>query len=416
MTIVVRKYGGTSIATTEMIGRAAAYNKASYLSGIRLVLVTSAMGETTDQLLRCARKFGEFFAHRELDQLLALGENASAALMALALEGVGVPAVSLTAAQAGITVGGPHGTGVITGIDTARINAALDEGRVVVVPGFQGMNPRQEVTTLGRGGSDTTAVALAVALQGSRCEIHTDVDGVYTADPRVVPVARPLDRIAADVMADFAWAGARVMHPRSIELAAMYGLDIHVKSTFSGRGTVIVGGPAKDLLEAGPAVVGIAHDPDVVDITVRRSATDRNVLTRLLQDILRRGIQIDLFGELTRDDHEREIVVTVRRTDVAHVEQVVRARLNCGMSAVRVDENLGKVSIVGMGLLSRPEYLGRALPVLDAAHIAVKRISTSQARVSMLVPLDRLTEAVRLLHEELCPDRDDAEVSTASSC
>ncbi|MGI8865892.1 MAG: aspartate kinase [Rubrobacteraceae bacterium] len=250
MGIVVQKYGGSSVATTEHVRAVAERIRKSHDAGDSLVVTVSAMGKQTDRLLRLAGEVSREPSPREIDQLLSTGELQSVALLAMALNDQGVPATSLTGPQAGMKTTGRYGSGLISSIQPVRLRSLLDEGQVAIVAGFQGVNALGDVMTLGRGGSDTTAVALAAALGAERCEIYTDVDGIYTADPRIVPEAQRIPVILSAEMAEMAWRGAKVMHPRAVELGALYGVEIHVRSSFTeGPGTIITGGEGMEHLE-----------------------------------------------------------------------------------------------------------------------------------------------------------------------
>ncbi|WP_162908004.1 aspartate kinase [Allorhizocola rhizosphaerae] len=417
--IVVRKYGGTSLASTDLIVRHALRNRSDYLAGRRLVIVVSAMGDLTDRLLRLASEVGAVLdAHpspREVDQLLAIGENQSAALFAMALCAAGVPAVSLSGAQAGIQAIGPHGAAMISDVDPDRLNRTLESGAVPVVTGFQAVNGGGDTVTLGRGGSDTTAVALAAALGAMSCEIYTDVLGVCTADPRVVATARPVRRIAADLMTEFAWSGARVTHTRAIELAALYGVDVHVKSSFDGAlGTLIEGGASAGMMENRPTIVGVTHDADVAGITLRRPATAPEVMVPLLQAFADHRLRVDLLSDHGGDDRLQQTSMIVHRGDLATIRRIAQSLSICLKTELQIDEDLGAVSLIGLGLLSRPEYTARALAVLRQAGIVVRRTAATQLRIALAVPLDRLEDAVNVLHEEFELGRDVPETATAA--
>lgn len=400
MSILVQKYGGSSLATLDRVHQVARRVTEAYRSGRPTVVVVSARGDTTDELIRLAREASSVRPGRELDQLLATGECASAALLAIALHGMDVPAVSLTGPQAGLLASGPSGAGVIRAVETGRIRRHLAAGEVVVVAGFQALDPGGDLLTLGRGGSDTTAVALAVELGAETCEIWTDVPGVHTADPRVVPSARVLPEVDAPVMAELAFAGARVLHARSVELAAMERMEVRVRSTFTGDGTVVVPGRDTTELESRGVAVAIAHDADVARVLIHSRGPGADLAAEVLATFARHGVPADLIARSGPYEDEFRMGCTIRRSaapDVrADLERTVR-RLD---AALVVEENVGKVSLIGMGLLSRPEYAARLLAALAANGITTSWIATSQQRISVIVPLDRLVDAVHLLHAE----------------
>jgi len=302
----------------ERIGRARE-------SGLDLVVVASAMGKSTDRLLRLAGEVSRDPSPREIDQLLSTGEEQSVALLAMALHDRGVAAVSLTGPQAGFRITGRYGSGVISEIRPERIHRLLDDEHVVIVAGFQGMNALGDVMTLGRGGSDTTAVALAAALKAERCEIYTDVDGIYTADPRIVPEARRIPVISSEEMAEMSWRGAKVMHPRAVELGALYGVEIHVRSSFDeGPGTVIAGGNGLEHLETRETVAGIVHDTDVSRITLGGIKTGPGTMSRIFTPLAERGISVDVIVESGLKEGTSDVAFTVTRGNFAEALEAVR--------------------------------------------------------------------------------------------
>jgi aspartate kinase len=392
---LVQKFGGSSLATAGHVRRAAETVAAAYRSGQRVVVVVSARGRATDELVRLSATVGATPPAREVDQLLSTGEIASAALFAMALHDLGVPAVSLTGAQAGILAAGPHGSGVVAKVATETITDLLAAGTVAVVAGFQAVNPSGDVVTLGRGGSDTTAVALAAEL-GARCEIFTDVDGVYSGDPRVVGGARLLPSVPAPVMAELAFGGAKVMHSRAVELAAMTGLDIEVRSSFTRvRGTTITA-PA-DSLESRGSVLAVAHDRDVARVLVQAPVD----LARQVLDVLAAyAVPVDLVARSGSAEAEFRMGFTVSHRHVDRIGEPLDRTVREAGGAVVISERMGKVSLVGTGLLNRPELVSRLLTVLDLAGITTSWVSATQLRTSVVVPLDRVDEAVVLLHRE----------------
>ncbi|HEU4492654.1 MAG TPA: aspartate kinase [Rubrobacteraceae bacterium] len=401
MGIVVQKYGGSSVATAEHIKAVAERVGRARHSGLDLVVVVSAMGKTTDRLLRLAGEVSRDPSPREIDQLLATGEEQSVALLAMALHDRDVPAVSLTGPQAGMTVTGRYGSGVISEIRPERIHRLLGEDQVVIVAGFQGMNSLGDVMTLGRGGSDTTAVALAAAVKAERCEIYTDVDGVYSADPRIVNKARRIPVISPEEMAEMSWRGAKVMHPRAVELGALYGVEIHVRSSFEeGPGTVITGGNGLEQLETRETLAGIVHDLDVSRVTLNGIRTGPGTLSRVFAPLAERGISVDVIVESGVKQGGADVAFTVRRADFAEARRLAGEVSYALGGVVEGEENLGKVSVVGTGMLNRPGYAARMFASLGEAGIPIRMVSTSEIQVTCVLPADRVEEAVRVLHRD----------------
>ena len=401
MGIVVQKYGGSSVATADHIKAVAERVGRARSSGLDLVVVVSAMGKTTDRLLRLAGEVSRDPSPREIDQLLATGEEQSVALLAMALHDRGVPAVSLTGPQAGMTVTGSYGSGVISEIRPERIHGFLNEGHVVIVAGFQGMNALGDVMTLGRGGSDTTAVALAAAVKAQRCEIYTDVDGVYTADPRVVEEARRIPVISPEEMAEMSWRGAKVMHPRAVELGALYGVEIHVRSSFGeGPGTVITGGDDLEHLETRETLAGIVHDLDVSRVTLNGIRTGPGTLSRVFAPLAERGISVDVIVESGVKEGRADVAFTVRRADYAEARRLAGEVAHSLGGEVEGERDLGKVSVVGTGMLNRPGYAARMFASLGEAGIPIRMVSTSEIQVTCVLPAERVEEAVRVLHRD----------------
>jgi aspartate kinase len=380
-------------------------------------VVVSARGGSTDSLLRLADEVGGSVRSergvRERDQLLATGECSSAALFALALERLGVPAVSLSGPQAGIKAAGPYGSGVITRVDVGRIRRSLAAGVPVVVAGFQGLNERGDMVTLGRGGSDTTAVALAAELRARECEIYTDVGGICTADPRIVPTARVLPRVDVNVMAEMAFAGARVLYSRAVELAAMHDVDLrvlHAEATAPEpgheNGTVIAGRSDGAVLESEGAVIAIAHDFDVARVLVYSPGGHADLAAEILAVLGRNSAPVDMVARSGPYEEEFRMGFTIRRSDLEKVHLELQEMVARYGGGVRVDENLAKVSLIGMGLLNRPEYASRMISRLSAAGIVTSWVSTSQLRASAVVQRRQAIEAVEILHREFGLDRE----------
>ncbi|HEV2780531.1 MAG TPA: aspartate kinase [Actinophytocola sp.] len=395
----VLKFGGTSVGTTpERLREVARRVADAHQTGHPVVVVVSARGATTDELVADARSMSETPAAREMDQLLATGEIAAAALLAITLTEAGTPAVSLTGAQAGITAYGRHTDGRIADVDGARLREVLGRGTVAVVAGFQGIGATGDVVTLGRGGSDTTAVALAAALGATTCEIYTDVDGVYSADPRIAPDARLLPRIGSGVMSEMAYAGARVLHPRSVELAGRTGVSIHVRSAFTDRPgtTVVCDETGGEMLENSQPMTGIAHDTDVARVVIRPGSLTGRGSELFFAALAEASVALDLVARTGDRDTGYGWDFTIARPHLAALRTVL-ARFGCDAD---IHDRVAKVSLVGAGLLSHPGTTGRMLAALAAAGIETYSVSTSQVRASVTLAKAQCVRAVGLLHHE----------------
>ncbi|MGN9911763.1 aspartate kinase [Phytohabitans sp. LJ34] len=397
MTTVVQKYGGSSVATAARIAMVAERIAHIRSAGWPVAVVVSATGDTTDDLLRLAAQVSGVPHPRETDQLLATGECVSAALLAIALRDRGVPAVSLTGGQAGFRVSGPHGGGLVERVCTGRVRGLLADGNVVVVAGFQGVNDAGDVVTLGRGGSDTSAVALAAELGARVCRIYTDVAGVFTADPRMVPSARLLHRLPSDVMAELAFAGARVLHARSVELARMSDVDIEVRDAASDEPATVIECRSSGL-ESRSYVVAVAHDTDVVHLTVDGGVPPGDLLD-LLAD---QAAPPDLLSYAAAGPR---CGFTVTAAGAARLSEPLAGLAAAYGGHVLTDAAAGKVSVVGTGLLSRPHLTGRVLTTLSSAGIAPTWIGGSQMRVSAVVPAAETVRAATVLHRAFGLDR-----------
>lgn len=401
MPLVVQKYGGSSLTDAERIRHVAGRVRRTRELGNDVVVVVSAMGDTTDDLLRLARSVNENPSRRELDLLLSTGETVSATLVAMALEAVGCPVVSLTGPQLGIRTDRAFSRARITGVETDRVSSELGQGRCVIVTGFQGVTEEGDVTTLGRGGSDTSAVALACALE-ARCQIYTDVDGVYTADPRLVPEARLLTHISYEEMLELAQMGARVIHPRAVELGALYSLPIEVRSSFhEGSGTLIYLGGGMER----QVVRGIAHDMDVAKITVAAVPDRPGIAQAIFAPLAEAGISVDVIVQAASIEGLAEISFTVGRADFGRALEISqRVGENLG-ARVYSAERLAKVSIVGTGLRVAPGYAARMFGALAERSINLDMITTSDIRITCVIEEDAVTDAVRALHAAFELDR-----------
>ncbi|MGE5620628.1 MAG: aspartate kinase [Sphingomonadaceae bacterium] len=397
MALIVQKYGGSSVATAERILAVARRVATTKEAGNSVVVVVSAMGKTTDQLIALAREVSPEPDERELDLLLSTGETVSATLMAMALRHMGHTAISLTAGQAGIRTDSLHGRARIKSVDTERLWRELGDGKIVIVTGFQGITDQFDITTLGRGGSDTTAVALAVALKSDRCDIYTDVDGVYTADPRLVPQARRLEEISYEEMLEMAQLGSKVMHPRSVELGGAFGVPIMVRSSFNDQpGTLIH--EVKEM-ETRNRVRGIAHDLNVAKISVVGVPDRPGLAAAIFQPLAEAGISVDVIVQNVTVEGATDLSFTVARGDLAKAVRIVEPLAQqIGASQVLSSDSQGKVSIVGAGIQSAPGIAATMFRALYEAGINIQMITTSEIRITCIVDRERVPEAVEKLH------------------
>ena len=399
MALVVHKYGGSSVADAEMILNVARRIAKVKDSGVAVVAVVSAMGDTTDELIRLAQTIAPEPDPRELDLLLSTGELVSCTLVSLALRNLGYDAVSLTGSQAGIHTDTMYGKARIHRIDPDRVKQELTKGRLVVVAGFQGIAEGLDVTTLGRGGSDTTAVALAAALGADRCEIYTDVSGIYTADPQVVGEARRLAEIGYQEMQELASYGAK-MHPRSIELGEVYQVPIYVASSFNDRlGTLIHQEPDSWKGDMEDRIIGIAYDTNVAKITLRSVPDRPGIAAAIFEPLAQVGISVDTIVQNTSVERTTDISFTVSRTDLPRALREVEGTLETiGASGVVSDSTLASVTVVGSGMQNTPGYASRLFRILADGGINIDMITTSNIRISCIVREAQVEEAVRLLH------------------
>ena len=396
--IIVQKYGGTSVGTAARIRRVSRRIAATVKEGHKVVAVVSAMGHTTDRLIALAQSINPEPPARELDMLVANGETITAPLVAMCLQGMGVPAISLSGLQAGVRTSAQHSRARIQDIKPDRILEILRDGKVAVVAGFQGVTADFEVTTLGRGGSDTTAVALAAALKADTCEIYTDVDGIFTADPRLVKTARKLTHIQYDEMLELAAVGARVMHPRAVEIGELYGVAIHVRSSFhNGVGTMIV---AHVPMEDRKRVRGIAEETNVAKITVVGVPDRPGIAAAIFEPLGAAGISVDVIVQNIGRSRRTDLTFSVAQSDLkAAVKLVKAAARTIGATRVVSAGGIAKLSIVGTGMLGTPGIAGRMFRALADAGINIEMISTSEIRITCLVARDQVEKGVRILHK-----------------
>ena len=396
MSLIVQKFGGSSVRDAQRIRNAAGIIAETYLEGNDVLVVLSAQGDTTDDLIAKAEEINSHPSKREMDLLLSTGEQISVALCAMALESMGLPCVSLTAWQVGIQTTAVHGDARIKRIDSERVQAELDQHRIVLITGFQGMDRAGDVTTLGRGGSDTSAVALAAAFRAKLCQIYTDVDGVYTADPRIVPNARHLDEITYDEMLELASQGAGVLHNRSVELAKKFRVDLEVLSSLERKpGTKVkevtkvekttIAGVAKDTSIARIALIGLRHNPGVA--------------FQVFDLLSKHNINVDLILQSIGREDSKDISFTVHEMDLEDAQEILteNQEVLC-FDHIEVDGNIGKVSIVGAGLMTNCGMAARMFEALYEAGINIQMINTSEIRVSVLLDEGDVDRAVRAIH------------------
>jgi aspartate kinase len=396
--VVVQKFGGSSVATPDLIKHVAGRVAATHEDGRRVVVVVSAPGDTTDELITMSQKITTSPPDREMDMLLATGEQVSIALLAMALQARGCPAVSLTGGQALIRTEPVHLRARILGIDRARIDRELGAGRIVIVAGFQGITDEGEITTLGRGGSDTTAVALASALSAEICQIYTDVEGVFTADPRVVPEARKLGTISYDEMLEMASSGALVLQTRAAELAKQYRVPLEVRSTFVDRGGTVVTDQA---IERRRLITAVTHDRNVAKIAAAGLEDRPGIAHTLFRAIADRHINVNLIIQSVPQAQGADISFTVARSDMAEaVEAAQSVAKQIGAREILSDDGVAMVSLVGAGMITNPGVAAKMFGSLARAGINIELIATSEIKISCVVRAGDVERAVRVLHAD----------------
>lgn len=398
MGLVVQKYGGTSVADPDRLRSVADHVVRTRERGDDVVVVLSAMGTTTDDLLRLAQEVSDSPAARELDMLLTSGERIPIALLCMALIDRGVPARSFTGSQAGIMTDATHGRAKIVDIRADRVRDALAESSVAVVAGFQGVSTDANITTLGRGGTDTTAVALAAALGADSCEIYTDVAGVYTADPRVVPDAIKLERLSFEEMLELSATGGKVLALRSVELARNHGVPIHVRSAFTwAPGTWV---DKEDPTMEQAIISGISHDVSEAKVTIRRVPDRPGVAAALFRALADGAVNVDMIEQNVSYDGFTDISFTVPRSDVSRATTVMERMVETtGADGYSCDDAIGRVSVVGAGMKTNPGIAAEMFEILARESINIEMISTSSIRISCVVRQDAVERAVRALHE-----------------
>ncbi len=403
MALIVQKYGGSSVATTERLRQVASRVTATRRGGTDVVVVLSAPGDTTDELIARAHEISARPPARELDMLMAVGEQISIALLSMAVQALGQEAISLTGSQVRILTDGVYTKARVLDVNRRRIDEELARGRVVIVAGFQGVTPDQEITTLGRGGSDVTAVAMASALGAQSCEIYTDVPGVFTADPRIVPEARQLARLSYDEMLEMASSGAVVLQTRSVEYAKSYRVRLHVRSTWSDApGTIVEEVPE---MEPVRLVTGVTHDLDVARMTIRDVPDMPGIAHRIFSALAARHINVDMIVQTASRGDRADISFTVSKAEAQLAEETTReVAREIGGGEVAAAQAVAKVSIVGAGMASNPGVASAMFGALAGEGVNIQMISTSEIKVSCVIPAQDVERAVRAVHRAFTLD------------
>jgi len=400
MALLVHKYGGSSVATAERIRKVAERLAAAQGQGHQVVAVVSAMGDTTDELIKLARQVAPDPDEREMDVLLSTGETVSSTLLAMALRALGQPAISLSGAQAGIVTDGVHTKAKIKNITPKETHRLLDAGNVVIVAGFQGQTPGGHITTLGRGGSDLTAIALAAALKADLCQIYTDVDGVYTADPRIVPTARKLDEISYDEMLELAGSGAKVMQLRSVEIAKKFRVVFEVRSSLNTNAGTIVKEETRSMEDI--VVRGVALDKNQAKVTLVGVPDRPGVAARVFKSLAEAAISVDMIVQNVSHGSSQpltDLSFTVDKPDLPKARAVIEAlQADVGFQEVSTDENIGKLSLVGVGMRTHSGVAAKMFETLAAEGINIGMISTSEIKISVLVEAAKGEQALRAVH------------------
>ncbi|MFA5880011.1 MAG: aspartate kinase [Candidatus Margulisiibacteriota bacterium] len=395
--MLVQKYGGTSVGSIERIKSVAARILENQKIAKDIVVVVSAMGDTTDDLIKLIKQITTSPSPREYDAIISTGENISAALLAIAIQTLGGKAISLTGSQAGIYTENIYSRAKIKELDTSRIKSELKEGKVVVITGFQGINDYNDVTTIGRGGSDTSAVVLAAALKASVCEIYTDVDGVYTTDPRIVTNAKKLKEISYDEMLELASLGAKVLHPRSVEIAKENKIKLYVKSSFSqDEGTLVKEANNMEIIRP---VTGVTINEEEAIISIFGVKDEPGVAGKLFSRLAEVNINVDMIIQSSQENNINRIAFTVNR-DVLDQAQEITKEIAASLNAdgVTIDNKIAKISIVGVGMISKPGVAAKMFEVLGKGKINIKLISTSEIKISCAIEENQAKEALQLLH------------------
>ena len=398
MSLIVQKFGGTSVANTERIFNVADIATSAYKAGNQVVVVVSAQGDTTDDLIEKAAQINDRPSKREMDVLLSTGEMISMSLLAMAIQKMGYPVISLTGWQAGIKTDINYSEARIRKVTAERIRSELDRNRIVIVAGFQGINKQDDITTLGRGGSDTTAVAIAASLGADLCQIYTDVDGVYTADPRIVPNAKKLSTITYDEMLELASLGAQVLHNRSVEMAKKYNVDLEVVSSFTrNEGTKVKEGSNMEKMN----VSGVARDNNCARIAIINLPDEPGVAFRTFALLAKYKINVDIILQSVGQDHKKSITFTIPQSSVEETERILRENKDqLGFEDISVNTAVAKVSIVGAGMASNSGVAATMFEALASVGINIRMISTSEIKISVLINEEYSEKAVKAIHDK----------------
>ena len=397
MALIVQKFGGTSVADADRLRNVARIITDTYQKGNSVVAVLSAQGDTTDDLIEKAAEINPNASKRELDMLLSTGEQISCSLCAMAIEALGFPVVSLTGWQAGFHTNSAYGNARIKRVQAERIRTELDKRRIVIVTGFQGLNKYDDITTLGRGGSDTSAVAIAASLNADLCQIFTDVDGVYTADPRLVPSAHKLEEITYDEMLELASLGAQVLHNRSVEMAKRYGVNLEVLSSFSGKPGTKVKEVVKTMEKSH--ISGVAKDKNVARLALVGLENTPGIAFKIFSLLAKNNVNVDIILQSIGRSETKDISFTVAKGDMELARQLLEEnRDRIQFDHIDVSDNIAKVSIVGAGMVNSPGVAARMFEALFNAGININMISTSEIKVSVLVDINDADRAVQVIH------------------
>ncbi len=397
--LIVQKFGGSSVADAEKLRRVAGIIADAKKAGNDVVVVLSAQGDTTDDLIAKAAEITSHPSKREMDMLLATGEQISIALCAMALQEMGVPSVSLLGWQVGMKTNSDYGNARIKTMDPERIRRELEQGRVVLVAGFQGINKHEDMTTLGRGGSDTTAVAIAAKMHADLCQIYTDVEGVYTADPRLVPNARKLKEITYDEMLELASMGAQVLHNRSVELAKRYGVPMEVLSSYVRKPGTIVKEVTKGMEET--KISGIARDDKIARIALVGLKDEPGIAYKVFRVLAREKINVDLILQSIGRNDTKDISFTLAKTELEHARAALEAEQDAiGFDHINVNDKICKLSVVGAGMINRPGVAVLLFEALASAQVNIRMISTSEIKISVLIDADAADVAMRAVHKK----------------
>jgi aspartate kinase len=398
MALYVQKYGGSSVADAACMQRVAQRVYDTFKEGHSVVVVVSAMGKTTDNLIALSKQVNPQPAEREMDMLLSTGEQISIAILAMALQALGAEAVSMTGPQAGITTDAAHMKAKIMDIKPDRIVQCLAQGRIVIVAGFQGLSPSSDIATLGRGGSDTTAVALAAALKADRCQIFTDVEGVYTADPRIIKNARKLDRIAYDEMLELASLGAKVLQSRSVEFAKKYNVELEVLTSFARLPGTIVKEEVEDMEHI--VVRGVAADKHQAKVTLQRVPDKPGVAATIFKELASANVNVDMIVQNVSEQGHTDLSFTVPRDELNRARTSVESLLDgIGAGGATYDVDIAKISLVGVGMRSHSGVAFRMFDALSANHINIEMISTSEIKISVVIRSAYADQAMQVLHD-----------------